>query len=72
MNQGTQGYSLTKKTEGRKSRDTVSLNSASFDTHKSHIMKKNFCPLTVYVVIDPEKDDLPSKGHLTNKLFLLF
>jgi hypothetical protein len=26
MNQGTQGYSLTKKTEGRKSRDTVSLN----------------------------------------------
>jgi hypothetical protein len=28
MNQGTQGYSLTKKTEGRKSRDTVSLNPA--------------------------------------------
>jgi hypothetical protein len=27
MNQGTQGYSLTKKTEGRKSRDTVSLSS---------------------------------------------
>jgi hypothetical protein len=26
MNQGTQGYSLTKKTEGRKSRDTVPLN----------------------------------------------
>jgi hypothetical protein len=26
MNQGTEGYSLTKKTEGRKSRDTVSLN----------------------------------------------
>jgi hypothetical protein len=25
MNQGTQGYSLTEKTEGRKSRDTVSL-----------------------------------------------
>jgi hypothetical protein len=25
MNQGAQGYSLTKKTEGRKSRDTVSL-----------------------------------------------
>jgi hypothetical protein len=25
MNQGTQGYNLTKKTEGRKSRDTVSL-----------------------------------------------
>jgi hypothetical protein len=25
MNQGTQGYRLTKKTEGRKSRDTVSL-----------------------------------------------
>jgi hypothetical protein len=25
MNQGTQGYGLTKKTEGRKSRDTVSL-----------------------------------------------
>jgi hypothetical protein len=25
MNQGTQGYSLTKKTEGRKSRDTVPL-----------------------------------------------
>jgi hypothetical protein len=25
MNQGTQGYSLMKKTEGRKSRDTVSL-----------------------------------------------
>jgi hypothetical protein len=26
MNQGTQGYSLTKKTEGRKSRDTVLFN----------------------------------------------
>jgi hypothetical protein len=25
MNQGTQGYSLTKKPEGRKSRDTVPL-----------------------------------------------
>jgi hypothetical protein len=25
MNQGTQGYSLTEKTEGRKSRDTVPL-----------------------------------------------
>jgi hypothetical protein len=25
MNQGTQGYSFTKKTEGRKSRDTISL-----------------------------------------------
>jgi hypothetical protein len=25
MNQGTRGYSLMKKTEGRKSRDTVSL-----------------------------------------------
>jgi hypothetical protein len=25
MNQGTQGYSLMKKTEGRKSRDTVPL-----------------------------------------------
>jgi hypothetical protein len=30
MNQGTQGYSLTKKTEGPKSRDTVSLNSGCF------------------------------------------
>jgi hypothetical protein len=29
MNQGTQGYSLTKKTEGRKSRDIVSLNAAN-------------------------------------------
>jgi hypothetical protein len=27
MNQGTQGYSLMKKTEGRKSRDTVPLSS---------------------------------------------
>jgi hypothetical protein len=26
MNQGTQGYSLTKKTEGRKFRETVPLN----------------------------------------------
>jgi hypothetical protein len=26
MNQGTQGYSLTKATEGRKSRDTIPLN----------------------------------------------
>jgi hypothetical protein len=25
MNQGTQGYRLTKKTEGRKSRETVPL-----------------------------------------------
>jgi hypothetical protein len=25
MNQGTQGYSLTKKTKGRKSRDTLPL-----------------------------------------------
>jgi hypothetical protein len=29
MNQGTQGYSLTKKTEGRKSRETVPLNEAN-------------------------------------------
>jgi hypothetical protein len=29
MNQGTQGYSLTKKTEGQKSRDTVSLITAA-------------------------------------------
>jgi hypothetical protein len=26
MNQGTQGYRLTKETEGRKSRETVPLN----------------------------------------------
>jgi hypothetical protein len=26
MNQGTQGYSLTKKTEGQKSRETFTLN----------------------------------------------
>jgi hypothetical protein len=31
MNQGTQGYSLTKKTEGRKSRDTVSLRTHNKD-----------------------------------------
>jgi hypothetical protein len=30
MNQGTQGYSLMKKTEGRKSRDTVPLKSALY------------------------------------------
>jgi hypothetical protein len=29
MNQGTQGYSLMKKIEGRKSRDTVSLRAAN-------------------------------------------
>jgi hypothetical protein len=33
MNQGTQGYNLTKKTEGRKSRDTVSLNDKSARVH---------------------------------------
>jgi hypothetical protein len=27
MNQGTQGYSLTKKPEGRKSRETIPLSS---------------------------------------------
>jgi hypothetical protein len=35
MNQGTQGYSLMKKTEGRKSRDTVSLSQNSI--HKEDI-----------------------------------
>jgi hypothetical protein len=32
MNQGTQGYSLMKKTEGRKSRDTVSLTQWSIES----------------------------------------
>jgi hypothetical protein len=34
MNQGTQGYSLTKKTEGRKSRDTVPLRNIHFGGEK--------------------------------------
>jgi hypothetical protein len=37
MNQGTQGYSLTKKTEGRKSRDTVSLSVKSQKVTTQHI-----------------------------------
>jgi hypothetical protein len=37
---GAQGVLFDEKTEGRKSRDTVPLNSASFDIHKPHIMKK--------------------------------
>jgi hypothetical protein len=38
MNQGTQGYSLMKKTEGRKSRDTVSLNRPSHKTLVSFLL----------------------------------
>jgi hypothetical protein len=34
MYQGTQGYSLMKKTEGRKSRDTVSLSSTLIVTDR--------------------------------------
>jgi hypothetical protein len=45
------------------------LNSASFDTHKAHIMKKKFGPLYT-VVLDPEKNDLSSEGHLTKTLFI--
>jgi hypothetical protein len=38
MNQGTQGYCLPKKTEGRKSRETVPLNQTSklFEFHDSY------------------------------------
>jgi hypothetical protein len=39
MNQGTQGYSLTKKTEGRKSRDTVSLRRKALQ-HELHVLEK--------------------------------
>jgi hypothetical protein len=35
MYQGTQGYSLMKKTEGRKSRDTVSLKATILQTGAS-------------------------------------
>jgi hypothetical protein len=35
MNQGTQGYSLTKKTEGRKSRDSVLLMIGCSASYKS-------------------------------------
>jgi hypothetical protein len=38
------------------------LNSASFDTHNPHIMKKKLNP---YILLDPEKNDLSSTGHLT-------
>jgi hypothetical protein len=42
------------------------LKSASFDTHQPHIVKKMLEP---YIVLDPEKHDLSSKGHLTQKFF---
>jgi hypothetical protein len=32
-------------------------------------MKKNFWTL-IYVVLDPEKNDLSSEGHLTKTLFI--
>jgi hypothetical protein len=38
------------------------LNSASFDTHKPHSMKKIFGPLYC-IVLDPAKNDLSSGGH---------
>jgi hypothetical protein len=40
------------------------LNFASFDTYKLHILKKK-CGLLYTVVLDLEKHDLYSKGHLT-------
>jgi hypothetical protein len=38
MNQGTQGYSLMKKTEGRKSRDTVSLSSYVYIVARAFVL----------------------------------
>jgi hypothetical protein len=43
------------------------LNSASFDTHEPHIVKNKI--LEHYIVLDTEKNDLSSKGHLTKKTF---
>jgi hypothetical protein len=40
MNQGTQRYSLTKKTEGRKSRDTVPLIFPCMDLQRFSIQVK--------------------------------
>jgi hypothetical protein len=42
MNQGTQGYSLMKKTEGRKSRDTVPLRSAQVSYQSSSDKKLTY------------------------------
>jgi hypothetical protein len=47
MNQGTQGYSLMKKTEGRKSRDTVSLSYPTEDRYLCEGKNVNAQLLTV-------------------------
>jgi hypothetical protein len=39
MNQGAQGYSLTKKTEGRKSRDTVPLTKCKKTAYYKEVIK---------------------------------
>jgi hypothetical protein len=46
MNQGNQGYSLTKKTEGRKSHDTVSLSAKAvlnIDSNSLSYLNKISC-----------------------------
>jgi hypothetical protein len=56
MNQGTQGYSLTKKTKGRKSRNTVPLNQHCTVGRRQivkHVMPgifKKFTPTSVFSV----------------------
>jgi hypothetical protein len=48
MNQGTQGYNLTKKTEGRKSRDTVPLRWPIFKQKKGSAtinLGLNYCSM---------------------------
>jgi hypothetical protein len=42
----------------------IYVNFAFFDTHKPQILKKKF---DSYIVLDPEKCDLSSKGHLTKQ-----
>jgi hypothetical protein len=51
MNQGTQGYSLTNKTEGRKSRDTVPLNKANTCVALPNACRRSF-PSVITTIMD--------------------
>jgi hypothetical protein len=44
------------------------FNSASFDTHKPHIVKKIVGPL-LYIVHDPKYHDLCARGQWTKNIF---
>jgi hypothetical protein len=70
MNQGTQGYSLTKKSEGQKSRDTVSLNSSDLQYSKKLLLRNNELRKSYYFCQKPDTV-LEVWNNSNNKSFIV-